>query len=256
MDRATLRDAFAQTYSPPNDIDPGELLDQYRRFVDYQAEHPKAGRYKIANALGIPEGRARSWIDGGMPDVVRGIETATKHGWFQTDGETHLAVTRLVAGIFAAGSVNNVWTPRWSATDGIPVEQDLRQIGAGVKQIDRVQAERGDELEPTTHPRVLGRVLVARGAVKSRNSASTLPSYLFADQSAGRVFVKTYIQARGVTPTDRNHIQIYENKRSDTFHEELAQLVAKHVVGDVSCVKQGIILPPTTVSQTTWLDDD
>lgn len=106
MDAASIRDAFVRTYSPPRDVDPFKLLEDYQRFTEYRAGNPGAGRHKTANAVEIPKGRACSWINGRKPDVVRGTEIAERYNWITISDEKHLALTRLMAGIFAAGSIN------------------------------------------------------------------------------------------------------------------------------------------------------
>ena len=255
MSPESLRDAFARTYSPPNGLDPIELREEYQQFVEYRADNPNAGRYKTANVLDIPKGRARSWIDGSKPDVVRGAEIADNHSWFRTTGDTHIALTRLVAGIFAGGSINELWTPRWSAADDVELTSHLQTIGAGVHKITRDSSQQGDEIEPASHPRVLGRVLVARGAPRDHVSNYELPSYLLDDDDTGRAFVETYVAARGVIPEDRMHIQIVEHQRSNEFYEDLHTLIDRHTNGDVSLGENGVRILSDTVAQTTWLNE-
>ena len=255
MNQNALYDTFACTYSPPNGLDPIELCEEYEQFVTYRADNPNAGRYKTANELDIPKVRARSWIDGGKPDVVRGAEIGENHGWFRTTVNTHIVCTRLVAGIFAAGSINQNWTPRWSATDDVDIKSHLQTISTGVDRITRANPQQGDELEPASYPRVLGRVLVARGAPREHVSNYELSSYLLSDPEAGCAFVETYIAARGVIPDGRKHIQILEQQRSEEFHNDLHTLIVQHVNGDVSLGKHGVRIPPETVEQTAWLDE-
>ena len=251
-----LQQSFAQTYDPPNDLDPLELREEYQQFTEYRAANPHAGRVKTANALNIPTGRARSWIDGAQPDVVKGLTAAENRNWFATDGQPHQALTRLVAGIFAAGSINDTWTPRWSATDGTGFDEALQTIDAGVTRINRNSNQHGDELEPARDPQVLGRVLYARGAPNTHVSEYELPAYLFDHHQTGRTFVQTYVNARGVVPEGRNHIQVYEQQRSDTFHDRLHQLIDQHTTGEVTRVEQGVLIHPPTVEHTSWLHNE
>lgn len=253
MDRQTLRDAFARTYAPPGELDPIALREDYQRFVDYRAAHPDAGRHKIATALDLPPGRVRAWLNGAMPDVVRGTNRAEQRNWLLLAGDRHRLLTRLLAGIFAGGSINDRWTPRWSATDAAPIAEYLTAVDAGVQSITRDRDHRGNELEPADFPRVLGRVLVARGAPHPAVDTATLPAYLQTDETAGRAFVETYIACRGVTPAGRNHIQVYEQTRTTQFYDQLTRLVDQHTNGAVTRVTQGVLIHPQTVAQTDWI---
>jgi len=56
----------------------GEKVEDYQRVQKYAAEHQDAGRTAVGNALELPPGRVRGWLDGAKPDPVRGIETASR----------------------------------------------------------------------------------------------------------------------------------------------------------------------------------
>jgi len=73
--------ALARTYSDREYPDPWEKVLDYRRVQAYAAEHPKHGRTRVGNALDLPPSRVRGWLNDGMPDPVRGIQTAIDHGW-------------------------------------------------------------------------------------------------------------------------------------------------------------------------------
>jgi hypothetical protein len=72
--------SIARTYSDRVYPDPWEKVEDYQRVQAYAAEHPNAGRTAVGTALELPAGRVRSWLNGGQPDPVRGIETASAHG--------------------------------------------------------------------------------------------------------------------------------------------------------------------------------
>ncbi len=73
----------------------------------YVSQHPSKGSYAISNALELPRGRVRGWIDDGKPDAARGIEVARDYGWLDAtmQDQTFLALNTLVANVFSGGSI-------------------------------------------------------------------------------------------------------------------------------------------------------
>jgi len=73
--------SIARTYSDRVYPDPWEKVEDYQRVQAYAAEHPNAGRTAVGTALSnCRRDGFRSWLNGGQPDPVRGIETASAHG--------------------------------------------------------------------------------------------------------------------------------------------------------------------------------
>ncbi|PSP17493.1 hypothetical protein BRC62_04710 [Halobacteriales archaeon QH_10_67_13] len=88
-----------------------ERCQQYQAFLEYTGEHPNTGRVQVANNMldgeQAPPSRVRPWLDGGMPDPVRAIQTAEERGWLGWDAASPStrALNCLVAWIFAGGSI-------------------------------------------------------------------------------------------------------------------------------------------------------
>jgi hypothetical protein len=77
---------FARTYGRSDSRDGWDRVQDYRRVIEYTAEHPKKGSQAVATALEIPLERIRPWIDDeARPDPVRGIQTTEAHGWLDLD---------------------------------------------------------------------------------------------------------------------------------------------------------------------------
>lgn len=73
---------LARTYnSTPAYDDPADVLDDYERVMDYVAHHPEAGDHAVSTSLGLPRSRISTWMDGGKPAAVHGIDDATDRGW-------------------------------------------------------------------------------------------------------------------------------------------------------------------------------
>lgn len=258
MDRDTLRDRFAQTYSPPNERDPIEVRDEYERYVEYVARNSNAGSSAVGNAIGAPRGRVRPWMeDGAMPDVVRGTDAADGKGWFRVSGENHSLLTGLVAATFAGGSIaEKTYMPSFSAEDSELVETALVQLGAGTDRIDRESDSQGDELRPARHAPVLGRILAARDAPTGRDfEAYNLPAYLFESDDDARTFVEWYVALRGVKADGRNHVRIYEFNRSDSYHDDLHGIFNRVLNGEVTRVKRGVHITADAVGKNPMVSD-
>ena len=171
--------ALARTYSDRGYSDPWEKVLDYRRVREYAAEHPAHGRTRVGNALDLPPSRVRGWLKDGMPDPVRGIQTAIDHGWLDPDpaGETAAALVDLLAHVLAGGSIKTqTYVP--SVTVGRRLEtDDVRAVfdRVGVETVVRRADDdgRATEVLPERDGSVLGRCLVAMGAPAGEKGAST-----------------------------------------------------------------------------------
>lgn len=122
-EKQRVSEALAGTYNTTADATPWELCQQYQAFLEYSADYPDAGRYKIAHNMlddeTVPQGRVRGWKDGGMPDVMRGIQAAEAHGWLDLDWDTPTVhnIAILVAWVYSGGSVTSHHVPYLSVDD-------------------------------------------------------------------------------------------------------------------------------------------
>lgn len=258
--RDRLRARVIGAYDPPGELDPHELVADYEAYTEYTARNPNAGSYAVASAIDAPRGRVRAWMErGAVPDAARGVFTADRNGWLAVDGNTHLALTRLVAGVFAGGSIiENTYNPAFSADRADFLADALREIGAGVETVERDHPDRGNEIRPARHRPVLGRVLAARGApVGEKIDAEGLPEYLFADghADAADAFCQTYLRLRGVNPESSDHVRILEQGRQSSYHDSLHALFDQRVPGPVSRVTNGVSIPGDSLSSARWLQE-
>ena len=163
--------SLARTYTDRVYTDPWEKVLDYRRVRAYAAENPDEGRTRVGKALDLPPERVRGWLDGGMPDPVRGIHVATGHGWLDPDpaGETASALIDLLAHVLAGGSiVESTYSVRLAPGSRVDVDE-LRaafdRVGVD-SRIDHKRAPgRATEVVAGRDGSVLGRCLVAMGAV-------------------------------------------------------------------------------------------
>lgn len=218
---------IARTYSHPSVADPYDVVDQYRRAMRYGSD---AGSTRVARELGVPRSRVRPWLDGATPDAVRAIETASEFGWLADEWTaTTEALARLVAGVFACGSIQTTamrpsWTPA-TATGRSRLETALDAVGVGVTLEDD---DRTPELWPETHPSLLGRTLVASGAPigsKTPSSVTALPRWVHEAPRPIRVgFAQLLVSERGIEYADKQTRRI-QSSRSPSYFREVAALV-------------------------------
>lgn len=223
--------AVARTYSHPSYSDPWECVEDYLRVAEYATTHPEQGSTAVANALDLPRGRIRPWLDGAKPDAVRAIEVADARGWLtpETGSPVFRGLNALVAWIFSGGSISReTYAPyfvadsrrdrellRWAASI-VGVELDITRPGGG---------RRAQEHRPKEHASVLGRVLVILGAPigeKNVQSDLTIPPYLMdAPRKSKMEFAAVYLRNRA-NPIATGPIRFRE-ERSRQFLESLAQ---------------------------------
>jgi hypothetical protein len=231
MDPCPTVDELAATYNPPSYADPMAAVADYET---YQREWAttQLGSQAVSTRMEVPRGRIRSWEDGSKPDVVRGIETAREHGWLAADpdGETFIALNRLVAGVYSGGSISaDPYVPSFSAPDdGVErqLRADLETLGVGCR-VALSNSGNVEELRPAADASVLGRVLVALGAPRGPKAESVerLPSYLYrGSEKIQREFAAVYVANRAVDRADRGFHQIQE-ERPARYLEVLAALL-------------------------------
>lgn len=246
MDRWPLTEqSLARTYRSSYD-DAYEVILDYRRVQSYQESHPDAGSYKLANALELPRGRIRGWMDETTPDALSGVRRAQELGWFDIDTNDPAdpflrAFIRLLAGIYAGGSIRSSgWTPHWTINGPInQIEQALDTLGLEYRKTHVQDTRRATELVPRSDGSLLGRSLSVLGApTQSKNNSSidSLPAYLFElPIEIQREFVNIYIIYR--QSGDSQTISLQED-RADSYHRDLADLVSS-VIDDTDAVTVG-----------------
>lgn len=252
-DKSALSRAVANTYQPESDATGWELCQQYQQVLEYQAEYPDAGRVRVANVVfdgEVSANRLRPWLDGGMPDSMRGLQACKDHGWLDLnwDGPMFHNLAVAVAWIFSGGSIAKNNVPRLAVT---PATRSLSQrlieslgVSATITRDD--EEGRGTEVRPTEAAAPLGRLLSILGAPtgqKNADAALTLPAWLAdAPHSVRLAFARTYVTNRG---TDRSiqsqtALQISE-QRSEKFRRSLASFFDTVAGRDVTCVNQHVI---------------
>ena len=222
--------AFARTYDASSYADPYDAIIDYQSY-DREYRDGELGSSAVSTRMAVPRGRIQSWERGSKPDAVNGLSVAREYGWIEcpVDGETFGALNRLVASVFAGGSVDGGFGPAFSASTESVEQQlrtDLSTVGAGCQQVES-NSQQHTDLRPTEHKAVFGRVLVALGAPKGRKTESVdrLPAYLeWVEPQIRREFVRVYILNRATELDDKNHIQISERRPAD-YLESLADLV-------------------------------
>jgi len=213
-------------------------MDAVADFERYRREwgSSELGSQAVSTRMELPRGRIRAWQEGSKPDVVRGIETARKHGWLECDVDSEMfgALNRLVAGVFSGGSISkSVFVPSFSVPTTACEDQlraDLEILGAGCKLVES-NSGNVEEFRAERDASVLGRVLVALGAPRGPKAKTVdrLPSYLDdAPDEICREFVRVYVANRGVRIEDKGLVQIIE-QRPDRYLDALASLIGSAV---------------------------
>lgn len=226
-DKQRLSKALANTYNTTADTSPWELCQQYQAFLEYSAEHPDAGRYKIAHNMlddeTVPQGRVRGWKDGGMPDAMRGIQAAERHDWLDLgwDTVTMHNIAILVAWVYSGGSINSHYVP-YLTVDDDESEQCaydlLRALNEQPETVRDDQQGRATEVRPTKDAPPLGRLLTVLGAPqgpKNNECDIQLSSWLSdAPDHIQLAFARTYVWNRATERLDRpdTPIQITEQR--------------------------------------------
>ncbi|ELZ39321.1 hypothetical protein C471_08580 [Halorubrum saccharovorum DSM 1137] len=230
--------SIARTYSDRVYPDPWEKVEDYQRVQAYAAEHPNAGRTAVGNALELPPARVRGWLNGGKPDPVRGIETASANGWLDPDCDMAGALVELLAHILAGGSINETFVPAISTgrrIDHATIEEAFAAVGVGTNERHAESDGRATELYPATDASVLGRCLVAMGAPHGAKTAlDAVPTIVWeSPESIRRRFVEVYVAHRGAHFETKATTRIQE-ERPASYLEDLHNLIGETVDGNVS----------------------
>ena len=207
---------LARTYSDREYPDPWQKIVDYRRVREYAAEHPDHGRTRAGNSLDLPPSRVRGWLNGGMPDSVRGIQTAIDHGWLDPDGTTTAAFVDLLAHVLAGGSINDTFVPAITVDDSVAIEEVrsvFEALGVGILTRNAEVDNRATEVVPATDASVLGRCLVAIGApIGEKAGLDVFPQIVWdVPKSTRESFARIYVGHRALT---------YETKDTRVIQED------------------------------------
>lgn len=240
---------LARTYKPPAYADPWECVEDYREVIQTASKHPNLGSTALANRLELPRGRIRPWIDGTKPDCVRGIETADELGWFTDCPDIREAFAICLVTCFACGSVDSHWIPAWApdyvatvnalatATDTLSITTQTRHDG---------ESERPMELVPTENGTLLGRALVALGAVqgdKNKTSAHTWPAWLHnLSQETRRTAVTVYVAERATHFDEKDTITLQLDERSQAYRDGVAAWIRAVVNSPVTSGERAVTI--------------
>ena len=223
--------SLARTYTDRVYPDPWQKVLDYERVQSYAAQHPDHGRTRVGRELELPASRVRGWLDGGMPDSVRGIRTAERHGWLDPDPEGPMAsaLIDLLAHVLAGGSiVDPTFVVRLAVGSRVDVDE-LRSAfdRVGVRsQLSHVDVDnRATEVIPTDGGAVLGRCLVAMGApLGSKTGLQQLPDVVHEATIEQRTsFCRIYLAHRGAV-FDGKAPRVMVEERPETYVDDLAAL--------------------------------
>lgn len=224
--------ALARTYSDREYTDPWEKVLDYRRVQEYIADHPKHGRVRVGNALDLPPERVRVWINGGMPDSVRGIQSTIDHGWLDPgpEGDTAAGLVELLAHVLAGGSITaDTYVPAITASSRVSVDiiQEMFER-VGVKTAIRHDNTdgRATEVVPTHDASVLGRCLVTMGAPAGEKvDFDSFPMVVREVPSDVRQsFARIYVAHRA-NQYPQKQTMVIQEKRSEAYLRGLRELL-------------------------------
>lgn len=230
--------SLARTYSDRVYPDPWEKVEDYQRVQAYAAEHPNAGRTAVGNALELPPSRVRGWLNGGQPDPVRGIETASANGWLEPECDVAGALVELLAHVLAGGSINETFVPAISTgrrVDREAIEDAFAAVGVDTRRRHADTDGRATELYPATDASVLGRCLVVMGAPHGvKTGLDAVPPIVWeSPDPIRRRFVEVYVAHRGVHFETKATTRIQE-ERPASYLKDLHNLIGECVEGNVS----------------------
>jgi hypothetical protein len=250
--------SLARTYSDRVYPDPWEKVEDYQRVQAYAAEHPNAGRTAVGTALELPAGRVRPWLNGGRPDSVRGIETASENGWINPECDMASALVELLAHILAGGSINETFVPAVTPgrrVDCETIESAFAAVGVDTRRRHTNSNKRATELYPAADGSVLGRCLVAMGAPQGiKTKLDAVPAVVWeAPESLRRRFVEIYVSHRGLHFQTKATTRIQE-ERPESYVIDLHELITESVSGHVTHGESGITISADAVRELGLVD--
>lgn len=247
--------AFVNTYGASY-RNPWTVVHQYREAMSrYEDPGDDVSQSQLARDVGVSRSKIRSWIDGGKPYAVNGLDTGVDRGWvgIEPAGKTFLQLNRLVAWLFAAGNLNTSnHHPRFLFRG----DHQQAVLEAVLDELDVEYKIQESGQTPEVHPRadgaVLGRVLRVMGAPVDRsgsNSLLSLPVYIrTAPKPVQQDFLLTYLlnrRKRGVP--DSEETIIFQPEYSGGYLDELAEFIQMVSGGPARRETDSIRIPDETI---------
>lgn len=234
-------EAFVGTYSGHGDLDPWLVVRRYRevRLMWEASESPSTRR--IAKQTGTERSLVEEFVTR-KPSVVRDLEIARRHDWISIEPTSMVfrGLNVLVASIFGAGTIDpNSYEPRFrinSVRDINRIAWAIDRVGLQYSMYRETEQDRAQEIRPTKHAPVLGRVLVVLNAPihGSADRIETLPEYLTVVSRDHRLaFARSYLDACIESTPERGTVTIREN-RTNEFVDELVTFLAEVAGADVT----------------------
>lgn len=206
-----LRSALAtaavhSSLTPPTDQAVATTFRQSEQFGGYRyhqfyekVSNREASRATLASQTGLPKSTIQSWRRGGRPYVTNTLERASERGWLTppADSETALALTALLAWIFARGSLRKTYYPVFGVETAAQQDRFASIATTLNLSYNTVRPDAPDwptELRPSDDGTVLGRVLYALGVSRSSEpqQAPLPPLYVYHYPAHARRFVKVW----------------------------------------------------------------
>ncbi|AGB16632.1 hypothetical protein Halru_2038 [Halovivax ruber XH-70] len=239
---------LARTYDGGYYDDVWPIVQQYWDVMDYRSRHPNKGSSAIASALELPRSRIRTWLDGGQPDAAHAIDVARRMNWIETDATspTFEGLNAMVSNVFSGGSIaEQYYRPSFALDPNrrqLHIVDAIEAVGVDYEIVDDRDG-RADEVRPTEHGTILGRVLACLGApVGSKTQQRIeLPGYLEdAPDAIRETFVLCYLENRATKP--HNGIVRFREERTDAYLRDLARLIEDVAGASVSVSEKNVIL--------------
>ena len=122
VDQTAVERKLARTYNHPSYDDPWEVVEDYQQVQTYTARHPDAGSSAVGQALNLPRGRVRPWLDGAMPDAMRALDTCWTRGWLPDDWDAVVHVFRATEYAGTPEETDEA-DPEWFPVDDLPFSE-------------------------------------------------------------------------------------------------------------------------------------
>ena len=259
---------LARTYDPPSYPDPWELVEDYRRVLEFASHHPTMGSSAIAARVDLPRSRIRPWVDGddpAKPDCVHAVDLAVDREWLPLTYATSCfqSFNCLVAWIYSGGSIAHDWyRPSFTITPSQGPDQvttALDDLGVACETIRADDQRRATEVRPTENSSIVGRLLVLLGAPvgqKNDQSALELPAYLSrAPEDVRRQFAQTYIRNRAGERYCPGDTIRFREERSNAYLGTLAKFFEDTLGGPVTVSDRNVQLSPEASQELVKVAD-
>jgi hypothetical protein len=212
----------------------------------------------VAQALDLPRGRVRPWLNGKQPDAARAVTVARERGWIDPDldSETFRGLNACVAWCLSGGSVGATnYVPRfilWSDADRDRLERIATATGVDLTTLRSLAADtdRPAECKPAEHGCVLGRVLAVLGVpvgYQRSMNRSILPPYI---ERMPRLLQEEFVRvvAHNNDAFDADGPVTICTDRPESYCEGTAALVSTVTDADATPTDDGVVLPQPAIA--------